>query len=193
MVIDTQLAEAHESKYDGRGSERESMNLFKLFARQVGAKKGGHRHGQSLVEFAVVVPAFFLLIFGVLDLGRAMFVQMTLQNAMRQAARLAVTGNHLPDPSNPSTTLSRVDSIILQAKKAAVGLDVTNIQISSASGGSTGPGRAGGPGDTITIALTTNLKLITPLIGRIFGPSNIYTFTVRSTFQNERFPTSQTQ
>jgi Flp pilus assembly protein TadG len=148
---------------------------------------------QSIVEFAIVVPLFLLLTFAVIDLGRLFFVQMTLQHAMRQAARLAVTGNTLPDPSNPVNQLSRVNSIILAAQQAAVGLDVTSIQISSAQGGNSGPARAGGPGDTVTIALTTNLRLITPVIGRFFGANGTYTFTVQTTFRNEPFPPSQTQ
>jgi len=151
------------------------------------------RRGQSLVEFAIVVPLFFLLVFAVIDLGRLFFVQMTLQHAMRQAARLAVTGNKLADPDHPASMLSRVDSIILAARQAAVGIDVSSIQISSLRGGNSGPGRAGGPGDTVTIALTTDLRLMTPLIGRLFSSSSTYRFTVQTTFRNEPFPPNQTQ
>jgi Flp pilus assembly protein TadG len=149
------------------------------------------QHGQSMVEFAMVVPLFFLLAFGIIDLGRVFFVQTTLQNAMRQAGRFAVTGNHLTDPVT-ATPMSRVDSIIQVAKNAATGLDISNIQISSQGGGSTGPNRAGWPGDTVTISLTTNLKLITPMVGRFFGPSGTYKFTVSTTFRNEPFPPNLT-
>lgn len=156
-----------------------------------GKRRGGG--GQSLVEFAIVVPVFFLLIFAVIDLGRLFFVQMTLQHAMREAGRLAVTGNTLPDPNDPNGTLSRVNSIILAAQRAAVGLDVSSIRIWSVRGGTSGPGRAGGPGDTVTIELTTNLRLITPMIGRFFGPNGTYQFRVQTAFRNEPFPPSQTQ
>ena len=149
------------------------------------------QQGQSIVEFAMVIPLFFLLAFGMIDLGRAFFVQTTLQNAMRQAGRFAVTGNHLTDPVT-ATQMTRVDSIIQVAKNAAVGLDISNIQISSLAGGNAGPNRAGGPGDTVTISLTTNLKLITPMIGRFFGPNGIYKFTVGTSFRNEPFPPNRT-
>ena len=151
---------------------------------------GGGSQGSSLVEFALVVPLLLLLLFGVIDLGRVFFTQMSLQNAVRQAGRFAVTGNHLPDPNNSSSTLSRVDSIKLVAQQAAAGLDVSQIQISSQTGGSVGAGRAGGPQDTVTISLTVNLPLITPLIGRFF-PNGVYTFTVSATFRNEPFPPNQ--
>ena len=148
------------------------------------------RGGQSLVEFALVAPLFFLLIFGVLDLGRVLFTQMTLQHALREAGRYAVTGNHLPgtDP-NTGSAYTRINSIKQIAKKAAAGLDVTSITISSASGGS---GSAGGPQDTVTVSLTTSLKLITPLIGRYFGTNGVYAFTVGTTFRNEPFPPANT-
>ncbi|MBV9609904.1 MAG: pilus assembly protein, partial [Acidobacteria bacterium] len=41
----------------------------------------GANQGQTVVEFALVVLLFFLLIFGVLDFGRLFFVQMSVQNA----------------------------------------------------------------------------------------------------------------
>jgi Flp pilus assembly protein TadG len=139
-----------------------------------------------LAEFSLVVPLFFLLLFGIIDLGRLFFVQITLQHSMRQAARFAVTGNRSEDPNRPGEMLSRVDSIIMEARKAAAGLDISNIQISSS-----GATQAGGPKEYVTISLTTNLRLITPLIGRFFGPDSTYRFTVQSTFRNEPFPPEQ--
>lgn len=145
------------------------------------------RSGQSLVEFAMIAPLFFILLFGIIDFGRLFFTQMTLQHALREAGRFAVTGRTLDDPANPGQQLTRLDSIIQIARQAAAGSDVTSIEISSLQGGAN---NAGGSGDTITVALTTNLQLITPLIGRYFGPDGLYTFTVSTTFKNEPFPDS---
>jgi len=148
-----------------------------------------------MVEFAMVVPLFFLLTFGMIDLGHVFFVQISLQNAMRQAGRFAVTGNHL---TQGGTNLSRVASIVQIAQNAAVGLDVTDIQICSVHGGCSGAtvgntAAAGGPGDTVTITLTSNLQLYTPMIGRFFGTNGVYSFTVSTTFRNEPFDPKQAQ
>ena len=43
-----------------------------------------------MVEFAVVVPVFFLLIFGMIEYGRLVMVQQILTNASREGARRAV-------------------------------------------------------------------------------------------------------
>lgn len=146
------------------------------------------RKGQSLVEFAMVAPIFFVFLFAILDFGRLFFTQMTMQHALREAGRFAVTGRHLPDGNGGR--LSRVDSIIQIAQKHAVGLplDAGDIQISSKTGG---VGSAGGPVDTLTITLTYDMPLITPIVGQFFN-NGTYTFTVGTTFKNEPFPTSQT-
>ncbi len=127
-----------------------------------------YKSGQSLVEFALVAPLFFLLIFGVIDFGRLFFTQATLQHALREAGRYAVTGNKLPG-TNPDTSqpYTRVESIKQAAKKAAMGLDVGAITVSSQSGGA---GSAGGPGDRVTVSITYTLQLITPIIGKFYNP-----------------------
>lgn len=43
--------------------------------------------GQSLVEFALVLPMLMLLIIGIFDVGRAVFIWATLSNAAREGAR----------------------------------------------------------------------------------------------------------
>jgi len=48
------------------------------------------RRGASAVEFAIVAPVFFLLIFGMIEYGRLVMVQQILTNATREGARRAV-------------------------------------------------------------------------------------------------------
>jgi Flp pilus assembly protein TadG len=46
--------------------------------------------GQALVEFALVIPVFLLLLMAVFDLGRAVFAYNSITNAAREGARLAI-------------------------------------------------------------------------------------------------------
>jgi Flp pilus assembly protein TadG len=48
------------------------------------------RSGAAVVEFAVVVPVFFLLVFGMIEYGRLVMVQQVLTNASREGARVGV-------------------------------------------------------------------------------------------------------
>lgn len=148
------------------------------------ARHNSAERGQATVEYALVVPLIFLLVFGLFDFGRLFYTEMTLQYALRAAARYAVTGNHLPNPANPSQFLTRVASIEQVAQQYAMGIDVSGLTISSGSGG------AGMPGDTVTLSLQHTLKLMTPIISQFF-PGGVYTFKVSTSFKNEPFPPSQ--
>jgi Flp pilus assembly protein TadG len=55
-----------------------------------------HGRGQSLVEFGLILPIFLLFVFGIIDLGRAVFAYSTLNSAAREAARVAVV-DQVPD------------------------------------------------------------------------------------------------
>jgi TadE-like protein len=46
--------------------------------------------GQAMVEFALIFPIFILLMVGLFDLGRVIWVNDTLANAAREAARYAI-------------------------------------------------------------------------------------------------------
>jgi Flp pilus assembly protein TadG len=48
------------------------------------------RRGASAVEFAVVAPVLFLMIFGMIEFGRLIMVQQIMTNASREGAREAV-------------------------------------------------------------------------------------------------------
>lgn len=49
---------------------------------------GHHSRGQSLVEFALILPLFVLLLVGVFDIGRAFFAYIAISNAAREGARV---------------------------------------------------------------------------------------------------------
>jgi len=46
--------------------------------------------GQSLVEFALILPILLILLMGILDFGRAIAAYNSVSNAARSAARVAV-------------------------------------------------------------------------------------------------------
>ena len=53
-------------------------------------QKKNRRLGAAVVEFAMVAPIFILLVFGMIEFGRAVMVQQVLVNASREGARQAV-------------------------------------------------------------------------------------------------------
>jgi hypothetical protein len=57
-------------------------------------KKGNRSLGQSLVEFALVLPVLLLLLMGVLEFARLFQAWLTVENSARTAIRYAVTGSY---------------------------------------------------------------------------------------------------
>ena len=49
--------------------------------------------GQALVEFALVLPIFAIMLFGIIDLGRYVFTANSLNNSAREAAQFASVVN----------------------------------------------------------------------------------------------------
>ena len=65
-----------------------------------------HHEGQSLVEFALVVPIYILILMGIIEFGRAWMTMNILSSASREGARIAaVTG---PDVSSVNTAVQNV-------------------------------------------------------------------------------------
>ena len=50
------------------------------------------QRSQGLTEFALVAPILFLLLFGIVDFGRAIYVYVTIQQAANEGARVAIIG-----------------------------------------------------------------------------------------------------
>jgi Flp pilus assembly protein TadG len=65
--------------------------------------------GQSLVEFALVLPMFLLLLIGITEFGRAWMTRNILTGASREAVRIAAV------QGNTASALSRANSILSSA------------------------------------------------------------------------------
>jgi Flp pilus assembly protein TadG len=104
--------------------------------------------GQAIIEFALLLPLFLLLLFGMVDFGRVYSALVTQTNAAREGARLGVTG----------------------ATQAAI---ITRSQSTSANSCNNGnpavavQGAKGASGTDVVVTVSCNLKLITPLAGMI--------------------------
>jgi Flp pilus assembly protein TadG len=64
--------------------------LRRLKLEKVSGSCRKNRRGAAVVEFAVVAPIFFLLVFGMIEYGRMVMVQQILTNASREGARVAI-------------------------------------------------------------------------------------------------------
>jgi hypothetical protein len=114
-----------------------------------------------MVEFALVLPLLLLLLFGIIDFGRALNAQITITQAAREGARLAAL--NLPNVTS-------------RTQAAATGLSGVGVTVVSAcpAGPPPPPGPAGPPGSAnADVKVSYTFKFITPIgaIARIFGKS----------------------
>jgi Flp pilus assembly protein TadG len=104
--------------------------------------------GQSLVEFALILPLLMLLLFGIVDFGRIFHAYLTIDHAGREAAREASIGKGNED-------------VIDAATEKAFGIDLTDVTVTP---------EARPSGTDVTVTITYEVTFLTPLIGGIVGP-----------------------
>ena len=80
--------------------------------------------GQSLVEFALMLPLLILIMAGVLDLGRFAFAAMTVTNAAREGARY---GASFPCSGACATITARVQNEAYGSTISPAQLTVTSV------------------------------------------------------------------
>ena len=131
--------------------------------------------GQALVEFALVLPVFLLMLVALFDLGRAVFAYNTLTNAAREGVRLAIVNQD-------------VGSIIDRAKSqtAIVELETPNVEVDFWRTAEDGTPDLSDPCDDLVatnclavVKFEATYRPITPLIGNILFGSGV-TFTATS-------------
>src|SRR6266699_2915884 len=80
--------------------------------------------GAVAVEFALLLPMLLLLLFGIIDFGRALNAQITLTQAAREGARLA----SLNQPN-----------VVSRTQAAATGLSPVSVSVPSSCPPGAGP------------------------------------------------------
>jgi len=90
--------------------------------RRRGIRRAGSR-AQALVEFALVAPLFFLLIFAVIDFGRYVYYVQILNNAAREGARYAIVhGSNSLNPTGPTSSDPSGNAVKSVVRSYAVGV-----------------------------------------------------------------------
>lgn len=149
--------------------------------------------GQGVIEIALSLSLLLLLIMVTIDFGYLFSTKLTLQNAVRQAGRYAITGQCVQ--SNGSCSLTRYNSIVQTLEAASLGVVNSNnagsvVTISCNNQGGGCPNGAGGPGDVVTISVNYPYHFLSPVLAPFFHGSS-YTIKVSAAFANEMFPPTQ--
>jgi Flp pilus assembly protein TadG len=153
-------------------------------------ERDGHRRGQALVEFALVIPVFLLLLFGVVDFGRLIYMNSTVSQAAREGARLASVEamwvgrtdsncNAVGGPVCPANvTALRADILAAANRMMAPFGAIANADLYTSCDATTPPtpvttttcaASARQPGALVSVRVVLTYRPITPLISSFFS------------------------
>jgi Flp pilus assembly protein TadG len=125
---------------------------------------GRAQHGQTIVEFALILPIFILVLVGIIDFGRAVYASSTIQNAAREAVRVGIV--------DQNATVVEGEAIE-QAVALGIGgadVDVTFLDPDYTSGPcSTTPD----VGCIVEVEVRYAYTAATPILGNIVGTINM--------------------
>jgi Flp pilus assembly protein TadG len=107
--------------------------------------------GQELVEYALILPIFLLILMSILDLGRAVYYYSAIHNSAREGARYGIV---FPND------LSGIEDVVRQK---SVGLDPAELTVTTSL-----PDE-----DTIRVVVTFRFIAITPIAGALLGSNEV--------------------
>jgi Flp pilus assembly protein TadG len=138
--------------------------------------------GNTLTEFAFVFPLLVVVIFGLIDFGRALYTYHFVSDAAREASRWASVRGKQCDKSLSGC---EADPVAIQNYVAGIvppGIDSSPQALSVAAAWVVPPGKVGtcnafpnNPGCAVQVIVTYNFKFILP-----FLPKSTYAMTSTS-------------
>lgn len=142
--------------------------------------------GQALVEFALVAPLFFLLIFGVIQFGILFGGQIGLSNAAREVARYASTV-----PPNSNALAVNQGNAILPNSVPAYNSNAATVAVTYCH--YPNPTTPVTYSQKVIVTITYGHTLFVPLVGTLVDgidgiPDNRFTTTVREEMRVETQP-----
>jgi Flp pilus assembly protein TadG len=123
--------------------------------------------GQALAEFALAVPIFIVLVFGLIDIGRLVYVNNAISQAAREGARYGAVQGRSGTAAARTDVANHTVSLM-----AAVPQPV--VAVSCERGGAAVT--ACRTNDVLVVNVSSPVGMFTPVIGQLVG-----TVTVSST------------
>jgi hypothetical protein len=125
--------------------------------------------GQSVVEFAMIVPVALVVLGGALDMGRLFYTTVSIENAAREGAFYGAS-----DPRCDTSAQAFCDdpnTADWRVRNEATGLSALNVSFTCTSGGAPVALTSCRAGDIYETTVGTSFDLVTPLLMPIFGSS----------------------
>ena len=131
--------------------------------------------GQSIIEFALVIPIILAVVLAFTDLGRVVYFYSALNNAVREAARFGTVTQFASEEDRDLEIKQKVEQFSI-----ATPLNLSDINLYC----DLDEAVPKFPCDNyITVTATISIQPIVPLISEVIGFGSEYTITAESTMQ----------
>ncbi len=122
-------------------------------------RRGKGSRGQSLVEFAFVMPLLMILVFGIIDFSMGLRSYISLTNATREGARYGAVGNTLGGPLGTCQGQQTNTTVVGRVCTAIEGLKLNRVTSVSA----TCQSNDCSPGNSVVVSARYQYDFITPV------------------------------
>ncbi len=123
-----------------------------------------NRKGQSLLEFALVIPVLCIIFMGIFDFGWILHRQITLDNATRAGGRRGAVGE----------TTTNIKNQVVNSVYFPLTADDVDVQVLDTSHVSIGDPNDRTPDNYIVVEVTLeDIQLVTPLRNLVAGLGQI--------------------
>lgn len=122
-------------------------------------KRGRGDRGVALVEFAIIAPLLFLLIFGIMEFGWTFYQLNDVRQGAREAARLAAVNYRTSAVSGSTQTQQIVDEVCNRMEEGSIDMTI-------ALNGTT-------VGDAVAVTIEREYKPLTGFLKSIYNPRSI--------------------
>ena len=119
--------------------------MVAILRRLAGHPRKGE-DGQALLEFALVLPIFLLVLFAIVDFGMAFHAWITVTNSAREGARIGAV--HAPSAAIEQRVRDTADTL----DQDDLSVTVTNAD-----------DQGGQPGESVVVDVSYSYSLMTPL------------------------------
>jgi Flp pilus assembly protein TadG len=127
------------------------------------SKRRTNERGSSLIEFIIIMPALFMLLFATMEVSRLWLTIGVVAEASREAARSAAL--RTPFVANDATAVAKANAILTAANLTAVsGYPTVSCSPNPACPAGLGAS-AGTVSATVRVAFNTPIPLLVPLFG----------------------------
>lgn len=140
-------------------------------------KRKNKTRGQSVVEMALILPVVLLVIFGVIEFGRALFIYTVVSNAAREGVRAGLVA-----PTDLTWITQRIHARLVLVRPEDVSIEVkcdngsdNPVDRFECTDATVEPGRT-----RVVVIVNTPFTMITPILQSIFPATTIHFESART-------------